>query len=147
MSKNVSQRTHELFPERGESANRMREGAVIALSNAALAEQCLLKLDALRAYSWSKVPSLPELSEPGARDQTDSLEVWEILQTLLPNSREQRLAYLLYHCGLKPREIVQFCPQEWSDVQEIYRLRHNILDRLMHNADYLQGRLSHEGRS
>src|SRR5690348_17176008 len=135
MSKNVNQRTHELFHERDEPANRRREGAVIVLSNAALAEQCLLKLDALRTYSRSKVSSLPEPGEPGVEDQTDSLKVWELLQTLLPDQREQRLAYLLYHCGLKPREIVQFCPQEWSDVQEIYRLRHNIVDRLICNAD------------
>ena len=85
--------------------------------------------------------------EPGAEDQTDSLEVWEIVQTLLPDRREQRLVYLLYHCGLKPREIVQFCAPEWSDVREIYRLRCNILHRLRRNADQLRWRLSYEGRS
>ncbi len=59
---------------------------------------------------------------------------------MLPTRRELRLAYLLYHCGLKPREIVRFCPQEWSDVQEIYHLRRNILDRLMRNKDQLRWR-------
>jgi len=76
-------------------------------------------------------------------DQTDSNEIWEILQTLLPNAREQRLASLLYHCGLKPREIVRFCPQEWNDVQEIYRLRRIILERLLRHADQLRWRLNH----
>jgi hypothetical protein len=57
---------------------------------------------------------------------------------MLPNERERRLVYLLYHCGLKPREIVRFCPQEWSEVQEIYRLRRNIIERLQHQADRLQ---------
>lgn len=107
-------------------------------------------LDTLRAYSRPKEDCLPEpgeAGEPGAEDQTESLEVWEIVQTLLPNRRERRLAYLLYHCGLKPREIVQFCAPEWSDVQEIYRLRRNILDRLTRNADQLRWRLSHEERS
>src|SRR5260221_4250918 len=107
-------------------------------------------LDTLRAYSRPKEVPLPEPGEPGepgAEDQTDSLEVWEILQTMLSNRREQRLAYLLYHCGLKPREIVRFCPQEWSDVQEIYRLRRNILERLMRTVDQLRWRLSHEERS
>src|SRR5213082_1652108 len=51
MSNNVSQRTQELLPEQGEPANRRREGAIIALSNAALAEQCLLELG---AYSRGK---------------------------------------------------------------------------------------------
>ncbi len=103
-------------------------------------------LDTLRAYSRPREVPLPEPGEPGepqGEDQTASLQVWELLQTMLPNGREQRLVYLLYHCGLKPRAIVQFCPQEWSDVQEIYRLRRNILERLMRNADQLRWRLNY----
>jgi hypothetical protein len=95
-------------------------------------------LDTLRAYSRSKEVSLPEPGEPGepyGEDQADISEAWGILQAMLPDRRESRLAYLLYHCGLKPREIVHFCPQEWSDVQEIYRLRRNIMDRLLPNRD------------
>ncbi len=61
---------------------------------------------------------------------------------MLSDWREQRLVYLLYHCGLKPKEIVHFCPQDWSDVQEIYRLRRNILDRLLRKADQLGWQLS-----
>jgi hypothetical protein len=61
---------------------------------------------------------------------------------LLTNPHEQQVAYLLFHCGLKPREIIRFCPQEWSDVQEIYRLRRNIKERLRRNADHLRWRLS-----
>jgi hypothetical protein len=49
-------------------------------------------------------------------------EVWEILRTMLPGEREQRLAFLLFHCGLVPGESVRFCPREWNSVQEIYRL-------------------------
>ncbi len=97
-------------------------------------------LDTLRAYARPKEVSLPEpgaLGEPYGEDQADSKEVWEVLQKLLSDRRERRLAYLLYYCGLKPREIVHFCPQEWSNVQEIYRLRHNIVDRLLRKAGQL----------
>jgi hypothetical protein len=102
-------------------------------------------LDTLRAYARSREGSLPEPGEPGEpgrEDVTSSDEVWEILQTMLPDKRERRLVYLLFHCGLKPREIVRFCPQEWSDIQEIYRLRSNIMARLLHNAAQLRWRLS-----
>ena len=83
---------------------------------------------------------------PGkAEDLPLLLELWRAevaagRQDMLPNERERRLAYLLYHCGLKPREIVRFCPQVWSDVQEIYRLRRNIMERLLRNADHLRSR-------
>jgi hypothetical protein len=102
-------------------------------------------LDTLRAYVRPRETSLPEpggQGEPHVEDSFESSEVWEILQTMLPDWREKRLAYLLFHCGLKPREIVRFCPQEWSDVHEIYQVRRNIMQRLLRNADHLRWRLS-----
>jgi hypothetical protein len=102
-------------------------------------------LDMLRANAQLGEVSLPGPGEPGeplVEDNTDNSEVWESLQMILSNPRELRLAYLLFHCGLGPREIIRFCPQEWSDVQEIYRLRRTIMERLLRNADRLRWRLS-----
>jgi hypothetical protein len=93
-------------------------------------------VDSLRAYERSEEVSLPRPGGGGeayAEDRPDNVALWDILRGMLSNTREQRLAYLLYHCGLKPREIVSVCPQEWSDVQEIYQLRHSILERLRRN--------------
>lgn len=98
-------------------------------------------LGALRTYSRPGEVSLPEPGEggePQVEDLAASLEFWEVLQRMLPSEREQRLAYLLYHCGLGPREIVRFCPQEWHDVQEMYRLRRNIIERLLRSANQLE---------
>jgi hypothetical protein len=102
-------------------------------------------LDTLRVYARSREVSLPEpgeAGEPYAEDAFEDSEVWEILQTMLPDKREQRLGYLLFHCGLKPREIFRFCPQEWNDVQEIYRLRRCIMERLLRNGDQLRWRFN-----
>ena len=88
-------------------------------------------LNTLRAYSRPGAVSLQKPGEPAMEDHPDSSELWEILQTLLPNKREQRLASLLFHCGLSPREIVRCYPQEWNDVQEIYRLRRTIMERVL----------------
>jgi len=102
-------------------------------------------LDSLRSNARSREVSLPEPGEPGEpyiEDVTSSSEVWEIIQTMLPDKREQRLAYLLFYCGLKAREIVRFLPHEWSDVYEIYRMRRSITERLLRNADQLRWRLS-----
>jgi hypothetical protein len=102
-------------------------------------------LDILRVYARPGAVLLLGSGEPGeplVEDNTENGEVWESLQMLLSNPREQRLAYLLFHCGLKPREIIRFCPQEWSDIQEIYRLRRNIMEGLLRNTDHLSWRLS-----
>jgi hypothetical protein len=90
-------------------------------------------LDTLRTYTRSREVSLPEPGEPReprVEDNTENSEVWQSLQLILSNPREQRLAYFLFHCGLGPKEIIHFCPQEWSDIQEIYRLRRIIMERL-----------------
>src|SRR5258708_30965389 len=63
---------------------------------------------------------------------------WTGLCSLLPDERERRLAYLLYYCGLKPRVLVLRCPKEFDDVKDIYRLNHNIVERLRRNRDRLR---------
>jgi hypothetical protein len=98
-------------------------------------------LDMLRTYVRPEEVSLPEPGKPGepfAEDDSEINDVWYVLQTIFSDARELRLAYLLFYCGLKPGEIVRFCSEEWSDVQEIYRLRHNIMDRIVRNADQLR---------
>ena len=102
-------------------------------------------LNSLRANARLREVPLPEPGEPGEpyiEDVTYTNEVWENIQSMLPDRREQRLAYLLFYCGLKAREIVRYLPQEWSDVHEIYRLRRSITQRLLRNADQLRWRLS-----
>jgi DNA-directed RNA polymerase specialized sigma24 family protein len=104
-------------------------------------------LDTLRAHARPNLTSLPEPGypeEPATEDTDDSEEVWEVIVSLLSNEREKRLAYLLFHCGLKAREVVQRCADEFSDVREVYRLRRNIMERLTRNADQLRWRLSAE---
>ncbi len=84
------------------------------------------------------LPASGCFEEPAAPDCLDGQSNWESIASLLPDERERRLAYLLYHCGLKPREIVQRCPQEFADVKEIYRLNVNLIGRLRRNRDRLR---------
>jgi hypothetical protein len=87
-------------------------------------------LEALRVSSRPETVSSPW---PDGEDHPDKGEVWDRLQARLSNQRDRRLAYLLYHCGLEPAEIVRYYPQEWSDVHEVTRLRRSIL------VEYLKG--------
>jgi integrase len=103
-------------------------------------------IDTLRAYDRPVEIPWPErgqfgFEEPAVEDEEGS-ELWEVIKSLLPEAREQRLAYLLFHCGLKPREIVKYCPSDFSDVQIVYSLRRNIFERLLRNADLIRWRLN-----
>ena len=63
-----------------------------------------------------------------------AVHLWATLQKALPDVREQRLAFLLFNCGFRPREIVSHYPQEYCDMQEIYRLRRNIFEQYLHDG-------------
>ncbi len=101
-------------------------------------------LDTVRAYGRPKeipLPELGEVREPWAEDDSEGQELWEVIRSHLPNQREQRLTYLLFHCDLKPREIVHFCPEEFCSVEDIYRLRRTIVERLLRHADSIRWHL------
>jgi hypothetical protein len=104
-------------------------------------------MDTVRVHFRSAEVPLPEPGFPGepfADDPQDGHLLWETIQSLLPDETERRVAYLLYYCGFKPREIARRFPGEFSDVKEIYHLNQNIIDRLRRNRDRLHWLLSNE---
>ena len=88
----------------------------------------------LREVSLPKPGCSGELA---AEEPIDAQKIWKIIESLLFDARERRIAYLLYFCGLKPREIVIRCPKEFGDVKEIYHMRHTIVEQVQRNRDRL----------
>jgi DNA-directed RNA polymerase specialized sigma24 family protein len=101
-------------------------------------------IDTLRAYVRKNVQGLPEPGgpdEPMFEDSYHEGEWWGAIESILTDEQERRVIYLLYHCGLKPKEIMLRCSDEFADEHEIYRLRRNGLDRLKRNSDKLLHKL------
>lgn len=108
-------------------------------------------LDTIRTYARPQVP-LPEpgslfFLEVACEDERDEQELWLVIKELLPAPRERRVAYLLFHCGLKPREIVQWCADEFPEVGEAHRLRRHVVERLLRQAETIRWRLSNRARA
>lgn len=102
--------------------------------------------DTLRLHARPVVP-LPEPGsgfpeEPAAEEEDSGRDLWEVIDSLLPGHREKRVAYLMLHCGLKPREVMERCPGVFDDVKDIYRAYRNVLERLKRNRDQIRWRLS-----
>lgn len=96
-------------------------------------------LDALREGSQSQeihIPRYLDAAESGASRSKQSND-WEMLRTLLPDVREQRLAYLLYHCGFKPKDIMLTYPQEFPDLEEISSLRRRLIQQVLDTVKLL----------
>jgi ATP-dependent exoDNAse (exonuclease V) beta subunit len=94
-------------------------------------------LDKLRAYERQHEVLLPESTMAGesiGENREESQKLWKLIHALLPDGREQRMAYLLFNCRLKPKEIVQHYPQEFSEIHEVYHLRHSIVEKLIQDT-------------
>ena len=101
-------------------------------------------MDTLRTYVRSNLETIPDHgypNEPQVEDRYDENELWETISNVLPGERERRVAYLHFHCNLKPREIVRYCPGEFQGEKEIYRLKRNIMERIARNADKIRWQL------
>jgi hypothetical protein len=99
-------------------------------------------LDSLRSYyaQLREIAPPPSSETPeSAAVQSDNGEVWEILSKLLPDVRKRRMAYLLFHCGLGPKDIVHTFPGEFHDVREIALLRYTIIGRMLDYVDQHDG--------
>jgi hypothetical protein len=88
-------------------------------------------IEALRSYTQQGETLFRESlggKEPYSNDNDNSHEVWRIIEEKFPDARKRRLAFLLFHCALRPVEIVRSCPQDFNDVQEVSRLRRDIME-------------------
>ena len=102
-------------------------------------------MDTLRAYARPKEEPTPDdesPDEPLVEDDYQENELWEAIKSFIPGEREKRLGYLYFYCGLKPREIIRRCPGEFRSEEEIYRLKRNIMERLLRNTNQVRWKLT-----
>lgn len=114
-----------------------------ALSYLRLCLHCAI-MDTLRMHSRRNLERIPDHGhpdEPQIEDRYHENELWEAVKSVLPGERERRVAYLHFHCNLKPREIMRYCPGEFKGEEEIYRLKRNIMERILRNVDKLRWKL------
>lgn len=90
-------------------------------------------LDSLRAYSRPRESLRSHTGDLEAASTTNnkSSEIWENLNKGLYDTREHRIAFLLFNCGLSPDDIVQSYAEEFNNVHEITHLRHRIIKQMI----------------
>ena len=90
-------------------------------------------------YQILKLLEEGHLPPPGLRkeksreERAEAQKLWESIQAVLANEREQRLAYLLYNCSLKAADIMHIFPQEFSNPREISHVRYAVM-QLVYNT-------------
>lgn len=65
-----------------------------------------------------------------AFSQLERQELWSWLNSQLKDAKEERAVYGTYVLGLKPQELYSHYRDIFRDVNEVYRVKENVLDRL-----------------
>ena len=68
--------------------------------------------------------------EEAVAGHTDAVTLWSVVRGALDDEREREIVYLSYVAGLSPRQIYARQQARFSDIDEVYRLKRNVLIRL-----------------
>ncbi len=157
-------RRHPAFPDSGEEAsyfvNRAFEKMWAALTPTKFAHFPNLKsllrylqvcvhsviLDHVRAAEQATVEVQVEFSFQGnganlpvveeqALARVQRQEFWAKITGRLRDEKERRVVYGSFVLGLKPRELYAEFQSTFSDVNEIYRIKENVMARLRRDAE------------
>ena len=86
--------------------------------------------------------SLPVSCEPLIRDCADIVmerqaaqELWRLVCSEAPAHEEQLVLLLVVAQGMSPRALQQRYPTVFPSVQDIYRIRRNVIERLQRNKE------------
>jgi hypothetical protein len=71
------------------------------------------------------------------QDRVERQELWQLIESRLNSDQERTAIYCRYDLGMKPSEITTQYPQLFADVQEVYRVLQNVLNRLRRDHELL----------
>jgi hypothetical protein len=154
---------HYAFSSSGEEAQYFVNGAFGKISGTITAEKFArftdlgallgyLKLcvhsviiDFSRTSDFSNIVSLDSAlkqksSDPSpeehALEQSEGRTLWNLLESRLHDRKERLVMHGSFVLDLKPQELLEHFRGEFSDIDEIYRIKQNVINRLRRDSDF-----------
>jgi hypothetical protein len=105
----------------------------VILDQVRVAEQSVvgIQTEDLAAESRASGPAV----ENQALDRMHRQELWDQINARLRNGKERRVVYGSFVLALKPRELYAQFRETFRDVNEVYRVKENVLARLRRDAE------------
>jgi hypothetical protein len=76
--------------------------------------------------------------EDQAIDQSSRQALWDLITTRLHSEKERAVVYGSFVLALKPQELYDHFQGKFSGVDEIYRVKQNVLSRLRRDPEFLK---------
>lgn len=105
----------------------------VILDQVRVAEQAVvgIQTEDLAAESMASGPTV----ENRALDHVHRQEFWDRINARLRNEKERRVVYGSFVLALKPRELYAQFREAFRDVNEVYRVKENVLARLRRDTE------------
>jgi DNA-directed RNA polymerase specialized sigma24 family protein len=104
----------------------------VILDQVRVVEQAVVGVQAEDMTDESSATAASVDSQALARVQRQ--EFWDQINARLRNEKERRVVYGSFVLALKPRELYAQFPETFCDVNEVYRVKENVLARLRRDA-------------
>lgn len=103
-------------------------------------------VDFTRSTDYTNVSALEETSEvekagdpspeEQAVDQSERRNLWDLLNSRLHDEKERLVIHGSFVLDLKPQEILDHFRGKFSDIDEIYRIKQNVITRLRRDVEF-----------
>lgn len=102
-------------------------------------------VDCTRATDYTKLIALDNAlkvrsTEPSPEEQTvdasERKKFWELLRERLHDEKERLVVHGSFVLDLKPQELLEQFPKVFNSIDEIYRIKQNVLTRLRRDAEF-----------
>jgi hypothetical protein len=91
-----------------------------------------VSLDELQSNVKENSPATEEI----VLDRFDNQALWDQLTERLNDEKERLVMQGVFILALKPRELCDHYAGKFSDVEEVYRIKQNVLARLRRDAEF-----------
>lgn len=102
-------------------------------------------MDYIRLTEQERFAPLEDASEEGssdpspeeqATDRSEQQALWELIHSRLQDQKERAAIYGSFVLALKPQELFELYRNVFSDIDEIYRVKQNIISRLRRDPEF-----------
>lgn len=96
-------------------------------------------IDYANLSAWEETSEAESSADPSpeeqAIDQSERRTLWDLLEARLHDRKERLVIHGSFVLDLKPHEILDQFPGEFSDIDEIYRVKQNVISRLRRDSE------------
>ena len=101
-------------------------------------------MDYIRLAEQERFAPLEDASEEGspepspeeqAMDRSEQQGLWDLINSRLQDEKERAVIYGSFVLVLKPQEVYDHYQSRFSDIDEIYRVKQNVVSRLRRDPE------------